>query len=232
MEKISVILPVFNERQNILSLIDAIERELRGLEHEIVVVDDDSTDGTAAVLLGRKDPVVCVIRRSGDRGYAASIRCGIQQAQGDTLVIMDSDFNHDPGDIKRMLDFLPGHDCVSASRFLKGGRMAPTWRGICSRIFNIFIRQATGSRLTDNLFGFFAIRRPVLAACPFDDIFFGFGDYGMRLLFYLQKNGATILECPAVCGPRRAGDGNRHYWRTFRSYFQATLALAGRGRIS
>lgn len=231
MEKISVILPVYNERQNILPLIGSIKRELSGSEHEIVIVDDDSTDGSATALVERKDPSVRVIRQRSRIGYAASIRCGIRQAQGGTLVIMDSDFNHDPGDIRRMLDLLPGQDCVSASRFLKGGRMVPSWRGVCSRVFNIFIRRATGSRLTDNLFGFFAIRRTALAACPLDDIFFGFGDCGMRLLFYLQKNGARILECPAVCGPRRAGAGRRHYWRTFLGYFKATLALAGKGRI-
>jgi dolichol-phosphate mannosyltransferase len=231
MQNISVILPTFNERENIVSLIPEIHNELRDFPHEILVVDDHSPDGTAQAIMDMRDPAVRVIIRAEARGYAESIRCGIKQARGDILVIMDSDFNHHPRYIPYMVQMLSGYDCVSASRFMNGGGMVPAWRGIASRIFNIFVRQMTGGRMTDNLYDFFGIRREVLARCPYDDIFFGFGDYGMRLLFYLQQNKAKIFEFPAFCGRRLAGRGNRRYVRTFCRYIKETLALAGKGRI-
>jgi len=227
-----VILPTFNERENIISLIPAIHSKLRDFSHEILVVDDQSSDGTAQAVTDLQDPGVRVIVRTEDHGYAKSIRCGIEQAAGDILILMDSDFNHDPRYLPVMAQTLSGCDCVSGSRFLKGGGMAPAWRGFLSRIFNLFIRLVTGGKMSDSLFGFFAIKRGSLKRCPLDEIFFGFGDYGIRLLFYLQKKRAGIVEFPAICGRRLAGRGNRRFFQTFCQYTAATLALAGKGRIS
>lgn len=232
MNKVSVILPTLNERENILPLIRAIHNELRGLSHEILVVDDQSSDGTAQVVMDLQDPEVRVIVRTEDSGYARSIRCGIEQAAGDILILMDSDLNHDPRYLSSMVQMLAGYDCVSGSRFLKGGRMVPAWRGFFSGIFNLLIRLVTGGKMTDNLFGFFAIKREALRSCPFDEIFFGFGDYGIRLLFFLQRNKAKILEFPAVCGRRLSGQGQRRFFKTLCQYTEATWALAGKGRIS
>jgi len=231
MKNISVILPTFNERENIVSLIPAIHNELRDFPHEILVVDDQSPDGTAQAIMDMRDPAVHVIIRTEERDYAKSIRCGIEQATGDILVIMDSDFNHNPRYIPYIVQMLSGYDCVSASRFINGGRMVPAWRGIASRIFNIFVRQMTGSSMTDNLYGFFGLKREVLMRCSYGDIFFGFGDYGIRLLFYLQQNKAKIFEFPAVCGQGLPGRGNRRYVRMLYRYIKETLALTGKGRI-
>ncbi len=228
---ISVILPTFNEKDNILPLIDAIRHQVQGACYEILVVDDSSPDGTAAVVKQCAIPAVRVIVRCDEPGYARSIRRGIEEAKGRVLILMDSDFNHDPAYISSMLRVLCEQDIVSASRFLPGGQMTPLWRSICSQAFNGFIGGVTGSRMTDNLYGFFVIRKDILAGCPFDEIFFGFGDYGLRLLFYLQKQQARILEFPAVYGRRRAGRGNTHLWRMLCQYMGATLALAGKGRI-
>ena len=232
MKKISVILPVFNERENIVPLVRAIQGALRDLPYEILVVDDQSPDGTAQVVKDLQDPQVRVIVRSLDPGYAKSIRCGIENSTGELLIIMDSDFNHDPSCIPDMVQKLSEYDCVSGSRFLAGGRMTPAWRGVASWLFNAFVCGVTGGRMTDNLFGFFGIRREALEGCSYDDIFYGFGDYGIRLLFYLQKNKAKIFEFPAVCGKRLAGHGNRRLFQTFCRYGKATWALAGKGRIA
>lgn len=232
MKKIAVIFPVFNERANIVPLIRATQEVLRDLTFEILVVDDQSPDGTAQIVQDLGDVNVRVIVRTEDPGYAKSIRCGIENSKGDFLILMDSDFNHDPHCILAMIAKLSEFDCVSGSRFLEGGRMTPAWRGTASKLFNVLVCRMTGSRMTDNLFGFFGLRREVLALCPFDEIFFGFGDYGMRLLFFLQKNKAKIFEFPAVCGRRLAGHGNRRFFKTFCLYMKAAWALAGKGRIS
>ena len=231
MKKISVILPTLNDRENVVPLIHAIHGVLRDLPYEILVVDDNSPDGTAQAVMDLKDPKIRVIIRSTDPGFAKSIRCGIENAAGDLLIIMDSDFNHDPGCIPYMVQKMLEYDCVSGSRFLDGGRMTPAWRGVGSRLFNVFVYKTTGSKMTDNLFGFFGIRREVMERLPYDDIFFGFGDYGIRLLFYLQKNKAKIFEFPAVCGKRLAGRGNRRIFETLCRYVKAARALAEEGMV-
>ena len=232
MKKISVVVPTFNERKNIVPLIRAIREALHDLSYEILVVDDQSPDGTAQAVRDLKDPEVRVIVRSSDPGFAKSIRCGIENATGDFLILMDSDFNHDPDCIPLMVQKLSEYDCVSGSRFLQGGRMTPAWRGVASRLFNAFVCGMTGGKMTDNLFGFLGLRREALERCPFEDLFFGFGDYGIRLLFYLQKNKAKLFEFPAVCGKRLTGHGNRRFFQTFCRYVKATCVLAGKGRIS
>ena len=225
-------MPAFNERESIAPLVRAIQAALQELPYEILVVDDQSPDGTAQAVKDLKDPRVHAIVRSTEPGYAKSIRCGIENAAGELLIIMDSDFNHDPNCIPLMVQKLAEFDCVSGSRFLAGGRMIPAWRGVASRLFNAFVRGMTGGKMTDNLFGFFGLRREVLQHCSFDEIFSGFGDYGMRLLFMLQKHKARIFEFPAICGKRLAGHGNRCLFQTFRLYVRAVGALAGQGRIS
>lgn len=226
--EVSIILPTFNERENILPLIAELEKNLPSYQYEILVVDDQSPDGTAQIVQQSAGPRTRVISRTTDHGYAKSIYEGIRQSKGETLVIMDSDFNHRPCDIPRMIDLLREYEFVVASRFMKGGRMRPLWRSFLSYGFNAFIRRATGSRLKDHLFGFFAFKKHCLKGCALEKIFYGFGDYGIRLLYDLQRNDVRIVEMPAVYGARRSGSGNKRLVQTFIQYVGATLAVARR----
>ena len=226
--KVVIVMPAYNAAQTLKGTFEEIPPTFR---KNIILVDDQSSDGTAQIVQDVSDPLVRVIIRRDNHGYAKSIRCGLEHATGTKCVIVDSDFNHAPAEMPGMLRMLENYDFVSASRFLKGGKMTPMWRGISSRTFDTFIRLATGSRLTDNLYGFFAFKQRALESCSQDDIFFGFGDYSMRFLFYLQKNKVKIWEVPSVCGPRFKGQGNKKLFRTFCRYFIQTLMLSGKGRI-
>ncbi len=226
---ISVILPTYNESGNILSLIDSVHLHLRKIEHEIIVVDDQSSDGTPFKVKEKNDPAVRLVERcapGGLRSLAGSIGEGVSLTSGDVLVIMDSDFNHDPADIPRMLAALEGVDCVTASRFISGGGMRPMWRWWASRVFNIFIQMMLRTRMTDHLFGFFVFRRDVLMSLRAEKIFYGFGDYAIRFLFCLQQDKRRIREVPAFCYPRRSGQGNGRLLQTFLGYFWAVISLA------
>jgi len=231
MHKISVILPTYNEKVNVLALVDAIHEQLRRYPHEIIVVDDNSPDGTYQALVDLKRPFVTPILRIKDRGFANSIRCGLEKALGDILIVMDSDFNHDPTYLPFMIDALNYYDCVMASRFVYGGMMDSRVRHLLSWHFNIFVRIVTGGCVTDSLYGFFAIKRQVLMHCNFERIFWGYGDYCIRLAFYLQKISASILQFPAVNGKRRGGEGNNAFLKVFLQYFEATIKLAWQERI-
>jgi len=229
--KVSVILPAYNEKEGILSLIDAIHNELSSYDHEILVVDDNSPDGTYNTVLNAGLPYTRTILRREDRGLAKSIRCGLENTDGNVFVVMDSDFNHQPKYIPFMIQSLNYYECVTASRFLYGGKMNSRARHLLSWIFNIFVRFTTGGWITDNLYGYFAIRRENMEKLNYDDIFWGYGDYCIRLLYYLQNEKANILQVPAVNGDRRHGQGNSSFVRLFIQYTAATLKLTFKERI-
>jgi dolichol-phosphate mannosyltransferase len=222
----SVILPCFNERGNILALIEAIHHELRSIPHEIVVVDDNSPDGTFQCVQDKNAPYIRAFLRNHNPSLALSIRKGLEEARGDILIVMDSDFNHNPGYLTLMIKNLEFFDCVSGSRFVYGGKMDKKWRHLFSWIFNIWVRLLTGKYITDSLYGFFAIKSEVLKKLDFDKIFWGYGDYCIRLMYYLQDLNASILQFPAVNGVRMAGTGNNHFFRILIQYTKATLKLA------
>lgn len=230
-EKISVILPTYNEKGNILSIIDTIHTELFDYDHEVLVVDDNSFDGTYQAVVDRAYPYVRAILRSENRGLANSIRCGIENAEGTIFVIMDSDFNHQPKYLPFMIQGLSYYDCVSASRFLYGGKMDSRIRHILSWIFNIFARLMTGGKITDSLYGFLAIKRNIIEKCNYDDIFWGYGDYCIRLMYYLQKHDVGILQIPAVNGKRKEGKGNSNFFGVFWQYFKEVIKLSYKVRI-
>jgi dolichol-phosphate mannosyltransferase len=245
---VSVILPTYNERDNICDLIDAIEQELApvGCRYEVLVMDDNSPDGTAQVVADRYGVVangrtgststlengdVRLHVRTQDKGLANSIRDGLLQADGRTLVVMDTDFNHDPAMIPQMVDFLRYYDLVIGSRFVMRGGMEDQGRYWASLLYNVFIRFLLHTQIQDNLSGFFAVRRErFFELTPmFDKIFYGYGDYFIRLLLVAWRKDWKILEVPVFYILRRHGDSKTGFWSIFRDYTRAVLRLRFRG---
>jgi dolichol-phosphate mannosyltransferase len=239
---VSIVLPTYNERDNICDLIDAIRQTLAptGLRHEILVMDDNSPDGTADVLrqrysLGSTLPEqaqldLCTIRlyvRTSEKGLARAIRCGLEQAQARTLVVMDTDFNHDPAMIPQMVDLLRYYDLVVGSRFVMRGGMEDTTRYRLSLFYNVFIRLLFHTQIQDHLSGFFAVRRERLFQLDarFDRIFFGYGDYFIRLLLVAWRCNWKILEVPVFYILRRHGASKTGFWPIFKDYTKAVLKL-------
>ena len=229
---VSVIVPTFNESGNIIPLIEGIHQELAGVRHQIVVVDDNSPDGTYQLVVGKNYAFVKAILRREDPSLAGSIRAGLQQADGDLLVVMDSDFNHQPKYLPCMIKNLEFYDAVVASRFVYGGMMEDRRRHLLSWVFNVFVRVMTGKYITDSLYGFFAIHRSILEKTDHDKIFWGYGDYCIRLMYYLQKNNVNILQIPVVNGKRLKGQGNARFFWVFKQYAEATWQLVWRERLS
>jgi len=227
MEKnfVSVILPCYNESGNILPLIEAIHKELNFCKHQVLVVDDNSPDGTYQLVRNKNYEYVKAILRTTEPGLAKSIRAGLENADGNILVVMDSDFNHKPSYILQMVKNLRYYDCVSASRFLYGGSMNNRFRHLASWLFNIFVRILTGKSVTDSLYGFFAVKKEAIEKLDYNKIFWGYGDYCIRLMYYLQKQNATILQIPAVNGERLKGEGNSRFIKTFFQYTIETFRM-------
>jgi len=222
---ISVILPCYNECGNIIPLIELVHKELNFCQHQIIVVDDNSPDGTFEVVRSKNYDFVKAILRTSEPGLAKSIRCGIENADGNIYLIMDSDFNHQPQYIPQLVKNIEFFDCVSGSRYLYGGGMYSPRRYFLSKIFNIYVKFITRTVITDSLSGFFAIRKDALKSLNFDKVFYGYGEYYIRLLYVLQREKAKILEIPTIYGSRLSGESNSRFLRIFIIYSLATIKL-------
>lgn len=227
---LSVVLPTYNEAEAIVTVVDELRRVLdrRVASYEILVLDDASPDHTAdrvAAAFGTCDQVR-LVRRDPPRGLAVSIRDGLERARAETLVVMDADFNHDPADVPRLLASLADVDLVGGSRFLPGGGMYSRTRQLGSHAMNVFIRTVVRTGMRDNLSGFFAVRRSMLAALPADRIFFGYGDFYFRLLWYARRQGARSVEIPVMYRPRAGGESKTPLLRTSLRYAREAVRFA------
>ncbi len=208
--KISVILPTYNEKDSIILLIEEIltilEREK--IDHEVVIVDDNSPDGTYREIINifAGHPRVVPILRTNEKGLASAIFHGISHCTGDKVVIMDTDFNHPPELIPLLIKITEYFDIASGSRYVIGGGMETSFmRFIGSKLFNKFIHYTLQVKTTDNLSGYFAFNKKILDGIDASSIFYGYGDYFIRFLYIMQKKKKFILEVPVVYKDRKGG---------------------------
>lgn len=226
---VSVILPTYNERENIVALVEELRnRFLAGNHsHEILIVDDRSPDGTGAAVTDafNNDPNVRLITRLQNPGLAYSIREGIERSRGKIIVVMDTDFNHKPKDAVLLFEIVRHVDLVIGSRFTFGGGMSNLVRYYLSYLYNIFLRLTLGTRMDENLSGLFAIKRECLFALDFDKIFWGYGDYFFRLLLRSQAKRFVHVELPVFYGERTSGVSKTHVVRIFTRYTREVFYL-------
>ena len=225
---VSVILPTYNEVGNIVALVRAIGAAIpSGWQYEILVVDDSSPDGTYETVRQTfsDDARVIPILRTQDRGFAKSIRAGLETAKCERVVVMDSDFTHDPLEIPRLLHVGEIYDIVSGSRFCAGGRMQDVSHYISSMLYNWLLRMVLRTQVQDNLGGYFTARRSDLLRLPLDKIFFGYGDYYFRLLHFAQWKHMSIVEIPAAYLQRTAGTSKSKMLSMVYNYSVAAVRL-------
>jgi dolichol-phosphate mannosyltransferase len=230
---LTVVLPTYNERENIPILIDGILRHVRE-PVRVLVVDDDSPDGTWQVVeeIARRDPRVCLMRRTEERGLTSAIWAGIQAAGTGAVCWMDCDLAMPSEVIPQLLGRLEdGADIAIGSRYVAGG--SDPGHGLMARAFSVTINTAASTLLgwgvRDYTSGFIAARRSV-----FDRIRLrgDYGEYCIDLLARAQMLGMRVDEVPYACGARFSGEsktgGNAlDYVRRGRKYVETVLALAG-----
>jgi len=164
---LSIVVPTFREVESLPSLIErvAVLRQQAQLELELLIVDDDSRDGTEALIAARSEPWLELFVRRQDRGLSQAVLFGLARARGDTLVVMDADLSHPPEVIPEMLTLLRGGaDFVLGSRYVQGGTTAEGWglfRFLNSKIATYLARPLTS--VSDPMSGFFALPRSVFA---------------------------------------------------------------------
>lgn len=201
---VSVIVPTYNERDNLPPLAERIFAQLDPRETELLIVDDGSPDGTAAVAetLRERFPVRCIVRR-GTRGLATAVVRGLAEARGRLCVVMDADLSHPPEALPRLIATLDNADvqmCIG-SRFVPGASVDLHWplhRRVISRIGRLLARPLTPVR--DMVAGFFCVRRADLRLERLSPI-----GYKIALELIVRHGWTRIVEVPITFTDRAAG---------------------------
>ncbi len=199
----------YNEAENISRLVPAILRHLP--QSHVLVVDDNSPDGTAEVVrqYGAHDSRVNVICRTNERGYGSAMIAGMRRAieEGfEAILTLDADFSHDPADLPRLLDALSGADVTVGSRYVGGVRVL-NWevrRLLLSLGANAYVRFLSGLSCVDCTSGFRGYRTSFLRRASLEDIRTTGYAFLPELMFSL--NGARVAEVPICYTERRLGE--------------------------
>lgn len=169
---LSVVIPARNEAGSIIETLDGLTGALAraGIPHEIVVVDDSSTDETAELVTAysRETPAVRLFPNTGPNGFGMAIRAGLGTANGDVIAVMMADLSDSPDDLVRYYTTLreSGADCVFGSRFIRGSRIVdyPKHKLVINRMANFVIRILFALRYNDITNAFKCYRREVIEA--------------------------------------------------------------------
>ncbi|WP_067221527.1 glycosyltransferase family 2 protein [Stappia indica] len=209
--RLSVVLPTYNERDNLPVLIDRLDAALAGIAWEAIVVDDNSPDGTADVAraIAARDPRVRVIRRVGRRGLSGACVEGMLASSADYVAVMDADLQHDETLLPKMLAALSNGaaDLAVASRHVEGGDVGTGLSGVRasgSGLANRLARVLLKVTLSDPMSGFFMIRRSeVERLAP------GLSSQGFKILLDIvatARGSLRIVELPFVFRERLHGE--------------------------
>ena len=222
---VSVIVPTYKEVENLPLLSERLEKVRRkhNLSQELLIMDDDSQDGTEELVSSiNKDWITLVVRKK-KRGLSQAVLEGLQSARGEVLVVMDADLSHPPEKIPEMLVALEkGADFVMGSRYVTGGLTGASWglfRWLNSRVATILARPLTSVK--DPMSGFFALPRTTLeSACDLNPI-----GYKIGLELMVKCNLFCIEEIPIHFENRQFGESKltlteqkrylQHLWRLF-----------------
>lgn len=194
-KKVSVILPVYNEKENIVELVTQVRTHTGKDLLEIIVVDDNSPDGTSIMVkkLQQKFKNLKLIVRKNESGLPSAIWAGIIKSKGNIVIWMDGDLSHPPEYIPKMLKLIPEYDVVCASRYVRGGKdKRAISRYIISKIINLAANTLLGLNVKDLTSGFYAVKREVFEKVKIMQI--GFAEYCIRFTYESIKNGFSFKE--------------------------------------
>jgi len=238
LSRVLVIVPTYNERENLPRLVPLILAQNPRVE--ILVVDDDSPDGTGAIAddIASKEPRLHVLHRQGKLGlgtaYIAGFKWGIDN-DFDLLFEMDADFSHDPAHIPKFLKAIENYDVVLGSRYLHGRVTVVNWpiaRLLLSYFANVYARWITGVPVADLTGGYKCFRKEVLAAIPLDQVESNGYAFQIEMSFRAWRRRFRLGEIPIMFVDRDIGESKMSHriiweavWRVWRLRW---LSMIGR----
>lgn len=202
--RISVVLPTYNERENIVEAIERISKTLGENLLEIIVVDDNSPDGTWDIVQKLKNPKVRLIRRMHEKGLASALARGVEETKGNVVVWLDCDLGIPPEVIPRLVEKLREHEVAIGSRYVKGGKdTRARWRALLSVMINVFAGLMLGFHVKDYTSGFAAVRKEVLNTIKLSKK--GFGEYFIEFIYECSKKNFSVAEIGYIYSNRKGG---------------------------
>ena len=234
--QISIIIPTYNESENIIKILHSIGEILpKHLPTQAIVVDDNSPDGTGKLVEDylknvkkMADYTVEIIHRKAKSGLGSAILKGIQQAKGDTIVVMDSDFSHPPQIILKLIESIKKYqyDIAVASRYIKGGKIQG-WslkRKFMSKFATLIAKKGLGIDTLDPMSGFFAFKRSIIKGLNMDAI-----GYKFLLEILVKTKDVTIKEIPYTFQNRELGSSKLSI-KTIFDYYRSVWKLYRYGK--
>jgi dolichol-phosphate mannosyltransferase len=204
--RITIVVPTYKEVLSLPHLLDRIAkvRSDSGLEMDVLIMDDDSRDGSVELVRGRGEPWVEIIERTADKGLSPAVLDGLRRARGEVLVCMDADLSHPPEALPGMLKKLEeGADFVVGSRYAEGGTTSDDWgvfRWLNSRVATLLARPLTTVR--DPMAGFFMLRRGTFeGGKDFNPV-----GYKIGLELIVKCRCERVVEVPIHFEDRRYGE--------------------------
>lgn len=243
--KIVIVIPTYNEKENIKILIEELQKEFGQIPHEthILVVDGNSPDGTAGAVrqLSSKYPNVHLLLEKEKRGIGAAYIFGMQHAMremgAEVVVEMDADLQHNPADVKKLMaEIDKGADVAVGTRYIRGGSIPKNWgphRKFISRFGNIFARLMMGMwSCHDVSSGFRATRvRGFLEKVDLDNLLSKRFGYKLDLYYRLHQLDAKVAEVPIKFREREAGDSKQEFANISKNDFVDTLKVVTKIRL-
>ncbi|OHA09520.1 MAG: hypothetical protein A3B37_00850 [Candidatus Sungbacteria bacterium RIFCSPLOWO2_01_FULL_59_16] len=210
--KVRIIIPTYNEAENITPLIAELF-QAAPVDARILVVDDGSPDGTAGIIraLAAKEPRLSLLTRPGKLGmgsaYRAAFRRVLDEGADEAIVTMDADFSHNPEYVPQLIREAENHDLVIGSRYIAGGGIEnwELWRRALSWGGNLYVRMITGLPIRDCTAGFSCMRTDFLRRVPFERVKPSGYAWWFTLRMMLYRRGARIREIPVTFTERRLG---------------------------
>ena len=190
---VSVVLPSYNEKEVIIEAIERIEKAVGDKLLEIIIVDDNSPDGTWKLVEDYNHAKVRLIRRINEKGLASALADGVKAAKGEYIVWMDCDLGLPPEDIPRLVAPLVDNDIVIGSRYCDGGKdLRPKWRSMLSTVLNYYTMIILSFKVKDYTSGFVVVRREVFPHVGWKRE--GFGEYFVEFAWKAIRKGYRIKE--------------------------------------
>jgi len=210
--QVSIIIPTYNESKNIIQILKSVQKHIPlDIRAQTIVVDDNSPDGTGTIVDEYVNSIkkianqtFDVIHRTTKNGLSSAILNGVRQAQGDLILVMDSDFSHPPQVIPKMIEALKKYQCdiVVASRYISGGEIK-NWsikRKIISKIATNIAKHSLSVNVKDPMSGFFIFKKQLLNGLSFDAL-----GYKILLEILVKTKNASVAEIPYTFQDREIG---------------------------
>ena len=206
---LSIVIPVFNEEDNIKLLIASIEKELSEYSYELIFIDDFSTDASCEIIKSDTNPHTSLIAFEYHKGQSSALAAGIKKARGQYIATMDGDLQNDPSDLPKMLDLIQneGWDMVIGFR---QNRQDPFLKTMPSKIANFIIRLTTQLQIRDSGCALKVMTSKTAKELPL------YGELHRFMALNAHINGARIKEVPVIHHPRVYGVSKYGLERTFK----------------